>query len=884
MTSSSGVTVKSRRGGSSPIRRRAAISIAFAMLVWLCLSQVRMKAWQRQPRLTDAVAATDMVRLEFGIKGAQARKWTGQIAITNGEVLSLDGWHFLQPDRLISTTGFEFETRLYAGGENATFREPATDIPVPVLANGVIVALRAGQATVLDVNTNFGAFQVPLAKLKTEGRLPFLDGDVDAVFSPVVQHLTQGAASQHDFPSVASRGGQDFAAWVTYQNEANLVYLSSRKAGVWKVEQASPRWGDYYGSAVAVDGRGVALVAWGEFKDDRWRLVSRAYDANSEKWSEPEYVAPSGRRQMFPRMTTDAGGAVWIAWQEFISGNFEVFAARRAARGWETQVRVSTSAVNDWQPAIAAAPDGTVWVAWDSFEGGNYDVFIRPIRGGKAEAAVRVTRSPKFQAHSSIAVDARNRVWVAWDESEANWGKDTGVITNTGTALHTSRRIRMARYDNGALSEPPEPLETALPAWMRNINEYPQLAVGGDGLVYVFFRHFLARIPRKEEQTQLQIGGKSQLLQPWYDTVRQQWDIAVTAFDGSRWLPARELPASTGRCYMQSGAAVTAAGVLYVWPADGRTYQDAHVTTSQLRYMTLPSWGRPGGERMKPLGEEEAGSSPSAAAEATDMSAIRAARWRSDRLYRGDLHRHTDISADADRDGDIIDTYRYAFDPAALDFMAVTDHSGAQRLNYYHYDWWRNRQLATLFENPGHFVTFFGYERTVTYPGGHRNVISANRDAQPFRISDEEFSGVESYATRLFPYLKGRGDIAIPHTTATGGGTDWNGDDPKVEPVVEIFQGLRGSYETMETPSPGVGRQHQDGLVWNAWAKGRRVGVIASSDHHSTHESYACVWASELTRPAILGAIKARRTYGATDNIILTVEAASAGKSYRMGE
>ena len=142
---------------------------------------------------------------------------------------------------------------------------------------------------------------------------------------------------------------------------------------------------------------------------------------------------------------------------------------------------------------------------------------------------------------------------------------------------------------------------------------------------------------------------------------------------------------------------------------------------------------------------------PAAPTEKRDIEAVRAARWQKDRLFRGDLHRHTDISADADRDGDILDTYRYAIDAAALDFLAVTDHSGAQRLNYYRYDWWRNRQIATLFDNPGRFVTFFAYERTVTYPGGHRNIISARRDAQPFRISDEEFSGVKSYATRLFP-------------------------------------------------------------------------------------------------------------------------------------
>jgi hypothetical protein len=849
----------------------------------LLVVQTRVRAWQPQAE-EPADSAAESIRLEFGIGGALARQWTGEVSAVHGEILRLSGWHFLHPDRVIATKGFEFETRIYAG-EAGAFREPATDLPVPVLPNGVLLTLRTGDGAEVAVHTNHGDFRFRLADLKAAGRLPFLNGDVDAVYTPAPRPLTQGAASQHDFPSIASGAGREVAAWVTYQNEANLVYFAVNDGGGWKVQPASPQWGDYYGSAVAVDGRANAHVVWGEYKDDRWRLAARAYDIKIGKWSDPEYLAPAGRRQMFPRLVTDAAGSVWAAWQEFDGGNFEVFAARRGARGWEAPIRVSTTAANDWQPAIAAAPDGTVWVAWDSYDGGNYDVYLRAIRGGKAQAPVRVTHSPKFEAHTSIAVDARNRVWLAWDESDANWGKDTGVIAKTGTALHTSRRIRLACYRNGELVEPAQPLAESLPRWMQRMNEYPVLAAGNDGLVYVFFRHFLARIPRLEDQTLLKIGDKSQVLQPWYDTVRQQWDIAVTAFDGSRWLPARELPASTGRCYMQSGAAAAKDGMMFVWPVDGRTYENPHVTTAQLRYTLLPSFGRPAEERMQSLTVDEDAVASAAPTEAADLAAIRAARWRTDRLWRGDLHRHTDISADADRDGDILDTYRYAIDAASLDFMAVTDHSGAQRLNYYRYDWWRNRQIATLFQNPGHFVTFFGYERTVTYPGGHRNVISTSRAAQPYRISDEEFSGVESYATRLFPYLKARGDIAIPHTTATGGGTNWNGDDPTVEPVVEIFQGLRGSYEEAKGPSPGVGRAHPDGYVWNAWAKGRRVGVIASSDHNSTHESYACVWAPELTNSAILGALKARRCYAATDNIIVRVEATAAGgKVYRMGE
>src|SRR5260370_9363679 len=64
-------------------------------------------------------------------------------------------------------------------------------------------------------------------------------------------------------------------------------------------------------------------------------------------------------------------------------------------------------------------------------------------------------------------------------------------------------------------------------------------------------------------------------------------------------------------------------------------------------------------------------------------------------------------------------------------------------------------------------------------------------------------------------------------------------------------------------------------MVANAWAKGYRVGVIASSDHGSTHISYAMVYTGDPSRQGVLDAIRKRHTYGAMDNIIMDVRMGS---------
>jgi hypothetical protein len=107
-------------------------------------------------------------------------------------------------------------------------------------------------------------------------------------------------------------------------------------------------------------------------------------------------------------------------------------------------------------------------------------------------------------------------------------------------------------------------------------------------------------------------------------------------------------------------------------------------------------------------------------------------------------------------------------------------------------------------------------------------------------------------------------------------GTDWRDNDPLVEPIVEIYQGHRHNYEHFGAPRSAtadthIGGYQPAGFVWNALEKGYRLGFQSSSDHVSTHMSYAVVLAEDTSRQAIIDAFKKRHCYGATDNILLIV-------------
>ena len=177
----------------------------------------------------------------------------------------------------------------------------------------------------------------------------------------------------------------------------------------------------------------------------------------------------------------------------------------------------------------------------------------------------------------------------------------------------------------------------------------------------------------------------------------------------------------------------------------------------------------------------------------------------------------------------------------------------------------------------------FTYERSVGYPSGHRNVILPRRGIRPApRMAGKRLmEGTEADGSpdikNLYAYLRHFGAICSSHTSATNMGTDWRDWDRNVEPVVELFQGHRQSYELSGGPRAATGPEDTIqgyrplGFIWEAFKKGRRLGFQASSDHVSTHLSYAIVLAEENSREAIIEGFKRRHSYAAHDNIILVV-------------
>jgi hypothetical protein len=699
------------------------------------------------------------------------------------------------------------------------------------------VSVDAPSTATVTVNTQAGEFKFALTDLRTGTAKRFLQDQVSAQRLEGALRLT-GPETEDDYPALAKAvDGTVWLAYVAYQpgkpilNErvqagafeslvptgnGDQICLMRFDGKVWHPPIAVTSAGlDVWRPAVAVDGKGQVVVAWSQQVDGDWEIYYRRYTAKEGgegRWSETLRLTHAPGSDFQVVAATDSAGTVWLAWQAWRQDNFEILVTALAdGHPWKEPKPISDSKANDWSPAIAAER-GNVYVAWDTYDRGNYDVRLRVI--GKEAKTWTVAGTARFEARPHLACDAKDRIWIAYEEGDEQWGKDyaneafrrIGLRKNPGYALYINRTVKVKYLVDGKLMQPAADLQSAFTGTLPRNKSVPRLAVDAAENVWLLVRHH-----------------------PLPDGLGEVWDSYATHFDGKNWSAPRHLAHSSNLLDNRPALVPLGQGILAVHSSDSRVRtanrgQNDLFATILKRKETDPLHTpefiapEPAETHVPPVHPEET----------ADIARIRGYRvevgGKRLRLWRGEFHRHTEVSSHRDQDGLLEDAWRYALDAAGLDWIGVGDHDNGFGSEYM---WWLVQKNADLFHNPPQFVGVHTYERSVLYPNGHRNVIMPRRGIRP--LPRGEMRGTARKGSPdtkvLYAYLKHFGGICASHTSATDMGTDWRDNSAEFEPVVEIYQGHRHNYEHFGAPrSPteatNIGGYQPAGFVWNALERG----------------------------------------------------------------
>lgn len=666
-----------------------------------------------------------------------------------------------------------------------------------------------------------------------------------------------------DWPALAA--GNDGSLWTAYiewnGSEADSVMVRRRQPdGEWQetVPIEDGNWDHYQPAIAAIPGG--AMVFWSGRSDQDFDLYS-AVVSDQGVVGDIEVVGDGEHSDFHPSAVAGPDGNVFVAWQSFRDLQAEIYGRWRSADGWGPLINISSSEASDWEPSVALDSGGHAWVAWDTYRAGNYDVLLASVDGQTVSDPVPIASGPGTEFHASVGIDASDRVWVAYDTALRNWGKDysTSSRLEGSEGLHSRRGLGVRVFANGQVQEPTHDIRDVLTGVMSRFAELPSVAVDGGGSLWIAFRHWTIKKPH------------------------EMFHVYATRLDADGWTVPLMLENSSGRNTQRTAVATGPGGSLHMaYSSDLRSPKN--LPTSQIHALHYNIYAASVPPVVSDPFDLQAVDVPPV--ETTLSPRVRETMQAGDETYTlllGDCHRHTDVRGHSAVDGSIEDTYRYAIDAAQMDFVGPSDHNevlgGRWPDSLRDYQWWYAQKMVDLFTHAPKFWGIYTYEHSMQRPAGHRNVLYLKRGG-PLRPIDRE-KGLEAPDNSppvMWKWMQdnpltqeGQKTVIVPHTFAAGPLADWNWVPEPIDCLLEIYQGARGSYEIWRAPDGEKrgGTQVDDAghFAQDALNKGHRYGFVSFSDHGSTHNSWAAVWAAEPTREALFDGMLARRTFAASDEI-----------------
>jgi len=527
-------------------------------------------------------------------------------------------------------------------------------------------------------------------------------------------------------------------------------------------------------------------------------------------------VTDRTRQSEWPAVTVTSDGATWAAFVEWNGKAGDRVIVKRRARGedWSAPIVLDDGCWDHYWPALAARGDG-VMAFWSAQKDGNFELYCCEITAGGGASAVRqLTRAPHAEFQARAASDRAGNVTLVW-QSLRNGQSD----------------VYARRFSNGEWGEEVRVSPSEAGDWQ------PSVALDGSGSAWiawdgydagnydVYLRRFDAgglgpviRIttePIAQFHSTVAVDGRDRVWVAW-DDGGENWgkDLSTSsAAPGNRGLHASR----------RLGIRVYCNGA--VWNPKPDLYKA--LTGGMTQYAELPQLAVDSAGTLWLVFRYWTIRHP------TEMYHIYVTRlnddgWAMPWKFAESSGRNTqwaDMAVGAD--GRVLVVY--ASDGRAPD---------------------------NLPKDQVHALIYGVFISALERGGGLADVELAKAELPP---------PARDFRRR-------------PRTTfAAGPLAEWNWPNARFDCLLEIYQGCRGSYEAWNLPTGekrgGTQTRKPGHFAQDALARGNRYGFVSFSDHRSTHNSYAAVWVEDVSREGILEGLYARRTFAASDEIVLKVTA-----------
>ena len=292
-----------------------------------------------------------------------------------------------------------------------------------------IVPDGAGGAIVTWDDARSGSWDICAQKISAGGTVQWTADGVA---------LCTATASQYSTPTIVSDGaGGAIVTWQAARDgyaDIHAQRISADGTVQWTadgVALCTATASQYDAPAIVADGAGGAIVTWEDHRSGNYDIYAqRISDSGTVQWTANGVaLCTATGEQSRPSIVTDGAGGSIVTWQDHRSGNYDIYAQWISANGTVQRpangVALRTATGNREYPTIVADGAGGAIVTWQDYRSGNYDIYAQRVStNGTVQWTARgaaVCTATGEQSRPAIVTDGAGGAIITW------WDERSGI-------------------------------------------------------------------------------------------------------------------------------------------------------------------------------------------------------------------------------------------------------------------------------------------------------------------------------------------------------------------------------------------------------------------------------------------------------------------------
>jgi len=272
-----------------------------------------------------------------------------------------------------------------------------------------------------------------------------LSSQAQWVTDPAINNLIcSQPQDQQDARLVSDTKHGAIITWVDFRNDQNELVadiyaqrINASGVTMWGTNGMAvcTNAADQTAPVLIEDGAGGTIIAWQDWRSGNRDIYAQRIDSlGNVLWTANGLgVVVKNTNQSSPKIVSDGADGAVIVWEDSINGNLDIFAQHIAGNGtssWTAGgVAVCTATDKQTNPRVVVDATGAAYFTWQDRRNGNdYDIYCQKLNAAGAPQwtanGVAINTATNSQINPKLELDASGAVIIAWQNYITGAGYD----------------------------------------------------------------------------------------------------------------------------------------------------------------------------------------------------------------------------------------------------------------------------------------------------------------------------------------------------------------------------------------------------------------------------------------------------------------------------